>query len=52
MNITSERVLILLNAGYQVYTVWFFNNFTDTGSTGHREYQTMIEKNGRIELAT
>ena len=45
---TSSEILKLLNLGYEVYTGWFFNNFTDTGSIGHREYVTYAKKDGKV----
>ena len=46
--ITTNRVNEYLAQGFEVFTVWYFNNFTDTGSIGHREYQTMVKKDGKI----
>ena len=46
--LTSNQTLILLNLGYEVFTGWFFNNFTDTGSIGHREYVTYAKKDGKV----
>lgn len=46
--LTLTQTLQLINLGYEVYTSWFFNNFTDTGSIGHREYVTYAKKDGKV----
>jgi len=48
---TNAQIQNLLDQGYEVFTTWYFNMTSDTGSIGHREYQLMKSKDGKITFA-